>query len=136
MKIREIIATTLLIFSSVIFCGCMITWPVVDDLDHYKKWDTYSSIREEKNEIIEDNTQKTVEDDNDLKAINNCINSWNSDPMLYEDESTIELHNQFENTEAFCAEFIKTNPMFYNDMIWTDETWEQIWWDWENNDNN
>ena len=36
----------------------MTTWPIVNDLNHYKKWDTYESIRNEKwtlnNEDFED----------------------------------------------------------------------------------
>lgn len=127
--------TTLLIFSSIFLSGCMTTWPIVDDLDHYKKWDTYESIRNEeliiKNKEIEDNVELTDDDNKDTKAIENCINSRNNDPMLYEDEAVIELYNQFENTEDFCTEFVKTNPMFYNDTIWIDESWESIWQNWE-----
>ena len=126
--------TTLFLLSCVILSGCMITWPVVDDLNHYKKWDTYESIREEnddKEEIIEESTQETLRNEENKKAIENCINSRNSDPTLYEDESVIELYNQFENTENFCIEFIKANPMFYNDTIWIDESWELIWLNWE-----
>lgn len=122
---------SLVLFLGLIFLsGCMTTWPIVDDLDHYKKWDTYESIREndEKEEVIEENSQESLED---AKAIENCINSRNNDPMLYEDESVIELYNQFETTEDFCIEFVKTNPMFYNDSIWIDESWEQIWRDLE-----
>lgn len=37
--------------------------------------------------------------------------------MIYEDESTIERHNQFETTEDFCTEFVKTNTIFYNDAV-------------------
>jgi len=130
MKKTRII-TTLLIFCPILLNGCMTTWPIVDDLNHYKKWDTYESIREEKDnkeEIIEENTQESFED---RKAIENCINSRNNDPTLYEDEAVIELHSQFENTEDFCTEFVKTNPMFYNDIIWINESWEPIWQDWE-----
>ena len=114
----------------VFLSGCMTTWPIVNDLDHYKKWDTYESIREndEEEEVIEEDSQELLED---AKAIENCINSRNNDPKLYEDESVIELHNQFETTEDFCIEFIKTNPMFYNDSIWIDESWEQVWRDLE-----
>ena len=46
---------SLVLFLWLIFLsGCMTTWPIVDDLDHYKKWDTYESIREndEKEEVI------------------------------------------------------------------------------------
>jgi len=109
----------------------MTTWPIVNDLNHYKKWDTYESIKEEKDnkeEIIEDDDQESLED---TKAIENCINSRNNDPTLYEDEAVIELHNLFENTQDFCAEFVKTNPMYYNDSIWIDESWQPVWWDWE-----
>lgn len=132
-KIRLI--TTLLIFSSMLLSGCMTTWPIVNDLNHYKKWDTYESIRNEEliinNEEIEDNVELTADDNKDTKAIENCIDSRNNDPLLHEDKSIIEWHNQFENTESFCAEFVKTNPMFYNDTIWIDEQWEPIWLDWE-----
>lgn len=121
--------SALLILWTLLLSGCMTTWPIVDDLDHYKKWDTYESIREKNEEkVIEDNTQETLED---TKAIENCINSRNNDPMLYEDESVIELRNQFENIEDFCTEFVKSNPMFYNDTIWIDESWEPMSRDWE-----
>ena len=133
MKKTRII-TTLLISCLLFLNGCMTTWPIVDDLDHYKKWDTYESIREEKEQsetIIEENTKGTTEDETEKKAIENCINSRNNDPTLYEDEAVIELYNQFENTEDFCTEFVKTNPMFYNNIVWIDESWEPIWQDWE-----
>ena len=121
---KSIFITTLLIISSTILNGCMITWPIVDDLDHYKKWDTYENIRGENNNeeiIIEKNTQKTSEHEKETNAIKNCVNSRNNDPLLYEDKSVVDRHNQFENTEDFCAEFIKVNPMFYNDVIWINE---------------
>ena len=127
---KNFFATTLLVLWTLFLSGCMTTWPIVDDLDHYKKWDTYESIREKNDEkkVIEVNTQRSLED---VKAIENCINSRNNDPTLYEDESVIELHNQFENTEDFCTEFVKTNPMFYNNIVWIDESWEPIWQDWK-----
>ena len=126
---KYIVITTLLVISGLLLNGCMTTWPIVDDLDHYKKWDTYKSIREKDDE---ENTQKSLENE---KAIENCINSRNNDSMLHEDESVIELYNQFENTEDFCAEFVKTNPMFYNDIVWINESWEPIWQDWETVEN-
>lgn len=136
---KYILATTLLTISCLLLSGCMTTGPIVDDLDHYKKWDTYESIRNEEwtieNEKIENNIEWTTEDNTDPKAIERCINSRNNDPMLYEDESIIEQHNQFENTEDFCTEFVKTNPMFYNDVIWINESWESIWRDWETTEN-
>lgn len=133
MKKHPVI-TTLFLLSCVILSGCMITWPVVDDLNHYKKWDTYESIREEKDneeEIIEEDIQETQKNEEDKEAIENCINSRNNDSTLYEDESVIEIYNQFENTEHFCIEFVKTNPMFYNDTIWINELWEPVWQNWE-----
>lgn len=132
---QTLFTTTLLVLWTLFLSGCMTTWPIVDDLNHYKKWDTYENIKEEnvEEQVIEGNIQESLED---TKAIENCINSRNNDPTLYEDESIIELHNQFENTEDFCAEFIKTNPIFYNDTIWIDESWEPIWRDWEIIENN
>lgn len=127
---KTFFATTILVLWTLLLSGCMTTWPIVDDLNHYKKWDTYENIKEEnvEEQVIEGNIQESLED---TKAIENCINSRNNDPTLYEDESIIEWHNQFENTESFCAEFVKTNPMYYNDSIWIDESWQPVWWDWE-----
>lgn len=127
--------TLTLLFCSILLSGCMITWPIVDDLDHYKEWDTYESIRNEE-WIINDtetdvNIEWTTENNTDAKAIEKCVISRDNDPMMYEDESNIDRHNQFETTEDFCAEFIKVNPMFYNDAVWITETWEPIWRDWE-----
>lgn len=125
-------STLILLLCPIFLNGCMITWPIVDDLDHYQKWDTYESIRNNnEKEIIEENIQESSADEEDSKAIERCVNSRNNDPTLYEDESIIAQHNQFENTEDFCTEFVKTNPMFYNDIIWINESWEQIWQDWE-----
>ena len=127
---KTFFATILLILWTLFLNGCMTTWPIVDDLDHYKKWDTYENIKEknEEKEVVEENAQDSLEE---TKAIENCINSRNNDPTLYEDDSVIELHNQFENTEDFCAEFVKTNPMFYNDIVWIDGLWEAVWQGWE-----
>lgn len=126
---KTFFAATLLVLWTLFLSGCMTTWPIVNDLNHYKKGDTYEDIKEEIEEnVIEENAQESLEDE---KAIENCISSRNNDPMLYEDESIIELHNQFENTQDFCTEFIKTNPMFYNDTIWINELWESILQDWE-----
>ena len=127
---KTFFATILLILWTLFLNGCMTTWPIVDDLDHYKKWDTYENIKEknEEKEVVEENAQDSLEE---TKAIENCINSRNNDPTLYEDDSVIELHNQFENTEDFCTEFVKTNPMFYNDIVWIDGLWEAVWQGWE-----
>lgn len=127
---QTLFTTTLLVLWTLFLSGCMTTWPIVDDLNHYKKWDTYENIKEEnvEEQVIEGNIQESLKD---TKAIENCINSRNNDPTLYEDESIIELHNQFENTQDFCTEFVKTNPMFYNDTIWINESWEPIWQNWE-----
>ena len=132
---KTFFATIIFILWTLFLSGCMITWPIVDDLDHYKKWDTYESIRDREWTIndtgISENIGWTAEDNRDSKAIEKCVDSWNNDPMVYEDESTIERHNQFETTEDFCAEFIKVNTMFYDDIIWITETWEPVWQDWE-----
>lgn len=47
---KYIFITTLLTISSLLLSGCMTTWPIVDDLDHYKKWNTYESIRDKNEE--------------------------------------------------------------------------------------
>ena len=137
MMKKYFFVTALLTISSLLLSGCMTTWPIVDDLDYYQKWDTYESIRKNNNEeeTIKENAQETLADEKDTKAIENCINSRNNDPTLYEDESIIEQHNQYKNTEDFCTEFVKTNPMFYNDIIWINESWEPIWQDWEITEN-
>ena len=61
---KYIFITTLLAISSLLLSGCMTTWPIVDDLDHYKKWDTYESIREEKEQTetpVKSEQEKTYE---------------------------------------------------------------------------
>ena len=85
MKKTRII-TTLLISCSFFLNGCMTTWPIVDDLDHYKKWDTYESIREEREqsetiieseqeEMNEDVQEEIVEDEQDEVITNDEENS-------------------------------------------------------------
>ncbi len=44
---KNVLITTLLAVSSLFLSGCMTTGPIVDDLDNYKKWDTYENIRGE-----------------------------------------------------------------------------------------
>lgn len=110
--------------------GCMTTWPIVDNLNQYKKWDTYESIRndewivneEEFNEENIEDREEAIEESEDFEAIEKCVDSWNNDPMIYEDESVVKWHDQFESTEDFCAEFVKINQMFYNDVVWITET--------------
>ena len=59
---KYIFITTLLAISSLLLSGCMTTWPIVDDLNHYQKWDTYENrkINNEK-ENLEENTQEIWE---------------------------------------------------------------------------
>ena len=57
--------TALLTISSLLLSGCMTTWPIVDDLDYYQKWDTYESIREKNEEEIvdeEEDIEENIED--------------------------------------------------------------------------
>ena len=53
---KTFFTTTLLVLWTLFLSGCMTTWPIVDDLDHYQKWDTYESIREknEEKEVVEE----------------------------------------------------------------------------------
>ena len=63
---KYIFITTLLAISSLLLSGCMTTWPIVDDLDHYKKWDTYESVRgknEEKSMITSEDIEEVVEEE-------------------------------------------------------------------------
>ena len=59
-----------------------------------------------------------------------CVDARDNNPMLYEDKSLIERYNRFENVDDFCSEFIKVNPMFWenrNQPITTN-----LWWNLEN----
>ena len=58
---KTFFTTTLLVLWTLFLSGCMTTWPIVDDLDHYQKWDTYESIREKNEEEIVD--EDVVEED-------------------------------------------------------------------------
>jgi len=51
---KIILITILLTVSTTILSGCMTTWPIVNDLDHYKKWDTYETIKEDKENVEEE----------------------------------------------------------------------------------
>lgn len=54
---------TLLILWTIISSGCMTTWPIVDNLNNYKKWDTYETIRNNDEWILD------VEEVEDVKEV-------------------------------------------------------------------
>lgn len=71
----------------------MTTGPIVDDLDHYKKWDTYESLREKDTEdviAIDENVEEKITEEVDQGSNNNT------------DTSTIENSEEsgIEKTEA------------------------------------
>ena len=74
---KHIVITTLLVISGLLLNGCMTTWPIVDDLDHYKKWDTYESIREKNEEEIVD--EENIEENIDEEAIESIEETENTE---------------------------------------------------------
>ena len=50
--------------------------------------------------------------------------------MLHEDESLIEWHNQFDNVEDLCREYIKENPK-YRTGHRNSGIISELWWSWE-----
>lgn len=88
---KYVFTTTLLAISSLILNGCMTTWPIVDDLDHYKKWDTYESIREKNeeestviNENIEEDVEKEIEEnlENEINDTDNIETAENNEEQI------------------------------------------------------
>ena len=93
---KHILITTLFAISSLILSGCMTTWPIVDDLDHYQKWDTYESIREKNNEestVINENVEEEVVEENLEDESNDTDNteiSEDNEGQIIEDTEEIE----------------------------------------------
>ena len=57
-----------ILLSSIFFQGCMTTWPIMDDLDHYKKWDTYEKTSDIEWLInnIKQNNDTQITENNDI----------------------------------------------------------------------
>ena len=87
--------SALLILWTLLLSGCMTTWPIVDDLDHYKKWDTYESIREKANEEeVGEGKEKVENEEEEKKGIEE-----NSEEIPVETENEIEKVEE-EEVEA------------------------------------
>lgn len=88
---KYIFVTTLFAISSLLLSGCMTTWPIVDDLDHYQKWDTYEGIREKNEEestITSEDIEKEVEEEIEEKIedeTNDTEISKNNEEQIVED---------------------------------------------------
>lgn len=78
---KYVFITTLLAISSLLLSGCMTTWPIVNDLDHYQKWDTYESIREKNEEGIVDKgeIEENVEENFDEEEIESIEEAENTE---------------------------------------------------------
>ena len=88
--------------------GEVITWKEVWIKN---KWDNWINVDNLalfwlENEEEKDWMNLCVEDWNKI------IKNWDNDSILHEDSSLIEWHNQFDNVEDLCEEFIKVNPMY------------------------
>lgn len=133
--------TALLAISSLLLSGCMTTGPIVDDLDHYKKWDTYESIRNEErtvnNEKIKDDIKEEIEIDHwtsdifsneEIDEVMNLVLStyetWSSHPQVYKmyydsDEMSLYELNYFE--ESLWLKFDKCLKIYSNFYMDLDE---------------
>lgn len=138
---KYIFATTLLTISTLILSGCMTTGPIVDDLDHYKKWDTYDDIREKNDKeewiIYNDKTGGNIEIDywtSDIfskeemdKVMNLVLNTyetWSSHPQVYKmyydsDEMSLYELNYFK--ESLWLKFDKCLKIYSNFYMDLDE---------------
>lgn len=138
---KTFFATALLIFWTLLLSGCMTTGPIVDDLNHYKKWDTYESIRNEewtaKNEKIKDDIKEGIEIDywtsdifsNEeidevMNLVLNTYETWSSHPQVYKmyydsDEMSLYELNYFE--ESLWLKFDKCLRIYSNFYMDLDE---------------
>lgn len=139
--------TALLAISSLLLSGCMTTGPIVDDLDHYKKWDTYESIRNEErtvnNEKIKDDIKEEIEIDHwtsdifskeeideVMDLVLNTYETRSSHPQVYKmyygsDEMSLYELNYFE--ESLWLKFdkcLKIYSNFYMDLDEPENTFE------------
>ena len=146
---KHIVITTLLVISGLLLNGCMTTWPIVDDLDHYKKWDMYESIREEKEETetpVKSEQEKLYENieigywtsnifskeemDGVMNLVLNTYETWSSHPQVYKmyydsDEMSLYELNYFE--ESLWLKFdkcLKIYSNFYMDLDEPENTFE------------
>ena len=88
---QTLFTTTLLVLWTLFLSGCMTTWPIVDDLNHYKKWDTYENIKEENKEVIEDEQENFNE-----SAQEEIIEDEQEEFTVGEEEN---LENEWQNLE-------------------------------------
>lgn len=116
---RYIFITTLLIISCTILNWCMITWPIVDDLDHYKKWDTYENIRM-------DNAWERAEnkDENSSKESEELIQDSDGQDSEFL-ENTNESIEQDYSWEALVPE---TNVCTADVKLCNDGSYVSRWW--------
>ncbi len=106
--------------------GEIITWKEVWIKNKWENWINIDNLalfwleKEEEKDWIE----LCIEDWNKI------IKNWDKDSMLHEDESLIEWHNQFDNVEDLCREYIKENPK-YRTGHRNSGIISELWWSWE-----
>ena len=110
---KYIFVSALLTISSLLLSGCMTTWPIVDDLDHYKKWDTYESRKinnVEWNEIPQSGEELIINNEDIENQIE--IDYWTSD--IFSNEEIDEVINLVLNTYETWSSHPQVYKMYYN----------------------
>lgn len=104
---KTFFATILIILWTLLLSGCMTTGPIVDDLNHYKKWDTYKSIKEEK---AQTETLSKSEEKNFYENIE--IDYWASD--IFSNEEIDEVIDLVLKTYETRSSHPQVYKMYYD----------------------
>lgn len=98
-------------------------WDVIVDKDVWIKniWDNWVNI--DKLELY------WLEKEEEIDWIQLCVEDWNKRVIKENDVDIIDWFNQFETVEDFCAEFIKVNPMYWENRNMAIVS--ELWWPWE-----
>ena len=98
-------------------------WDVIVDKDAWIKniWNNWVNI--DKLELY------WLEKEEEIDWIQLCVEDWNKWVIKENDVDIIDWFNQFETVEDFCAEFIKVNPMYWENRNMAIVS--ELWWPWE-----
>ena len=97
-------------------------WDVIVDKDVLikSKWNWWNNV-----ELKLYSLEKEEEKD----GIQLCVDDWNKWVIQENDVDVINWYNQFETIEEFCWEFIKINPMYWENRNLAIVS--ELWWNGE-----
>jgi hypothetical protein len=71
----------------------------------------------------------SLEKEEEINWIQLCVDDWNNWVIKENDVDVVDWYNEFNSVEEFCEEFIKVNPMYWENRNLAIVS--TLWWSWD-----